>query len=244
MLEAFLWGVFASASLVLGALVVQVRAPSSRALGLILGFGAGVLISAVSFELVEEAVETSGALGGTALGFLTGAVTFFVGDTLLARRGDEHGDGQPHSGTSAGALALVLGIVLDGIPESAVLGLTLIETGEIGVAMVVAVFVSNLPESIAATTDLLESGWTRSRVYLLWVGVALVCALAAALGYGLLSDASPRTVAFVLAFAGGAILCMLSTTMVPEGYERASRATGLATTLGFAIAFAINWAAA
>ena len=241
MREAFLWGLFASGSLLVGALVVQVRAPSSRVLGLILGFGAGVLISAVSFELVEDAVETSGGLGSTAVGFFSGALTFFAGDTLLARH--ETVDVRGPSGSGAGALALVLGIVLDGIPESAVLGLSLIETGEIGVAMVVAVFVSNLPESIAATTDLRANGWARSHIYLLWTGVAVACAVSAALGYGLLADASPRAVAFVLAFAGGAILCMLSTTMVPEGYERASRVTGLATTLGFAIAFAINWVA-
>ena len=140
------------------------------------------------------------------------------------------------------ALGIVLGTVLDGIPESAVLGLTLLQSGGIGVSMLVAVFVSNLPESIAASSSLLAAGWARCRVYLLWIVVALVSALAAALGYQLLDGAPNEAVAFVLAFAGGAILCMLTSTMVPEGYEKAGRLTGLVATLGFAIAFFINWA--
>ena len=109
--------------------------------------------------------------------------------------------------------------------------------------MLVAVFISNLPESIAASSSMVSTGgWSRGRVYLLWTGVALASAVSAALGYQLLSDASQATIAFVLAFAGGAILCMLTTTMVPEGYEKAGRLTGLVATLGFAIAFFINWA--
>ena len=138
-------------------------------------------------------------------------------------------------------MSIVLGTVLDGIPESAVLGLTLLRSGEIGVAMLVAVFVSNMPEAIAASTDLLASGWTRARVLLLWSVVALVSALAAMMGYALLDGASPTTIAFMFAFAGGAILAMLSTSMMPEAYELAGRTVGLAVTFGFTVSFAITW---
>jgi ZIP family zinc transporter len=135
----------------------------------------------------------------------------------------------------------VLGAALDGVPESAVLGLTVLQNGTVAASMVVAVFVSNLPESIAASSGLLRSGWSVRGVLTLWSAIALVSAASAALGYALLDGASADANAFVLAFAGGAILAMLSTSMIPEAYENAGRIVGLTTTLGFAVAFAINW---
>ena len=233
MSEAFFWGLVGGSSLVLGALIVFIREPARKALGLIMGFGAGVLLSAVSFELVDEALTVAGGEGGTALGFFAGALVFYAGDTAIARIGKSDGEGES-------GLSIVLGTVLDGVPESAVLGLILLQTGEVGISMLVAVFLSNLPESIAASSSLLESGWERFRVLALWTGVALVSAVSAAAGYALLDGSSPYTLAFVLAFAGGAILTMLSTTMIPEAYEDVHRPVGLATTLGFAVALAIN----
>ena len=244
MFQAFLWGLFATTSLLIGALVVQLRPPGERTLGAIMAFGAGVLISALSFELIEEAVHVSNGAGGTVFGFFVGAAAFTAGDIAISKLGyanrkDVGGDPQ-----ESPPFAIVLGTLLDGIPESAVLGLTLLQTGEIGVAMLVAVFVSNIPESIAATSSLLASGWSQARVMLLWAGIALSCALSAALGYALLDRASVSTLAFVLAFAAGAILAMLSTSMMPEAYEHARRWAGMATVLGFGVAFAVNWAAA
>ena len=241
MLEAFGWGAFAGSSLLLGALIAAWRPPRPIALGLIMGFGAGVLISAVSFELVEEAAVTSGGSGGTGLGFFVGAIVFFVGDLLISRAGYRNRKDIGGQQQEAGQFAIVLGTVLDGVPESAVLGLTVLQTGNVAASMLVAVFVSNLPESIAATTSLRNSGWTSRAVYGLWAGITLICAISAAAGYSLLDGASPRTLAFMFAFAGGAILTMLSTSMMPEAYEHAGRPVGLATTLGFAVAFAINW---
>jgi ZIP family zinc transporter len=237
--EAFLWGLAGAASLVLGALIVFVHGPARRSLGLIMGFGAGVLLSAVSFELIDEALTVSGGEGATVLGFFSGALVFYLGDSAIARIGRKDGAEEGSSG-----LSIVLGTVLDGIPESAVLGLTILQTGSIGISMLVAVFVSNLPEAIGASSSLLDSGWRRERVLALWTGVAVISALAAAAGYALLADASPRSISFVLAFAAGAILTMLSTTMIPEAFEDAHRPVGLATTLGFAVALAINWLAA
>ena len=243
MLEAFLWGLLSASSLALGALFVYVRSPQARTLGLVMAFGAGVLISAVSFELVDEAVQATGQLGTTFVGFFVGALVFSMGDALISRMGyRDRKDIDPNPTTAdASGLAIVLGTVLDGVPESAVVGLTLLQAGEIGVSMLVAVFVSNLPESVAATTGLLQSGWTRRRTFALWTGIALVCAVASALGYGLLDGAGADSVAFVQAFAGGAILTMLATTMMPEAYEHAGRDTGLATALGFAVAYGITW---
>jgi ZIP family zinc transporter len=240
MREAFLWGIVAGSSLVLGGLLALRFRIGNRLLGLIMAFGAGVLISAVAFELVQEAFDTSAGDGGVALGLFAGSVVFFLGDTLIGRLG---GSGRKSSsgGQAAGsALAIVLGIVLDGIPESLVLGLTVLEAGTVSAAFLVAVFLSNLPESIAATTGLKRARWKSSRILGLWILVTAVSGLAALAGYALLDTASPRTIAFVLAFAGGAILTMLADTMMPEGFEHGGKLVGLFTTLGFALAFLIS----
>ena len=240
MSTAFAWGALAASSLLLGGVIALVFRVSGRVLGLILGFGAGVLISAVAYELVEDAFSTSEGGAWVAAGLAAGALVYFVGDELIDRRGGEKRKsmgGEQEEGT---ALAIVLGIVLDGIPESVVIGLTLLEGGSVGVAMLVAVFISNLPEAIGATSGLAVAGWRRSHILGLWGLVILASALASLAGYGLLGDASPNTIAFVLAFAGGAILTMLAETMIPEAYLRGGKAVGLVTTLGFGVAFAIS----
>jgi zinc transporter, ZIP family len=239
-LEALWWGAFASSSLLIGG-VIALQVPVRRlVLGLVMGFGAGVLISAVAFELVEEAFRTSGLLSDVAIGLFAGCAVFSLGDALIDRLGGA--DRKSMDGAQAGgsALAIVLGIVLDGIPESAVLGLTLLEGGAISVAMLAAVFLSNLPEALAATSGLAASGWRASRVLVLWCGVVLVSGGASVAGYGLFDGASPSVVAFVLAFAGGAILTMLADTMMPEAFQHGGRWVGVVTTLGFATAFAIS----
>jgi ZIP family zinc transporter len=230
--EAFGWGLLASSSLLLGGLLALSYPIQRRLLGLIMAFGAGVLISAVAYELVLEGYETAAGAGGVAVGLFAGALTFFIGDALIDRMG---GEGRKSSrGEQAGgtALAIVLGIVLDGVPESAVIGLGLLQ-GE-------GVFLSNLPEAVAASSGLAMSGWPRRRILGLWVLVMLVSALASLAGYALFDGASPRTLAFVLAFAAGAILTMLADTMMPEAFERGGKAVGLATTLGFVVAFGIS----
>jgi ZIP family zinc transporter len=243
MAEAFLWGLVAASSLLLGAGVAALREPHRRTLGLVMGFGSGVLLSAVSFELVEEAVNTSGGTGGTGLGFFAGALVFLGGDWAISRMGYRDRKSIAGAAPAASGLAILLGIILDGIPESAVIGLTLLGSGEVGVAMLVAVFISNVPEAIAATTSLRRGGWPMRRLFALWTATAVGCAFASAAGYGLLAQASGAVLAFVLAFAGGAILAMLSTTMMPEAFDHAGRTVGLVTTFGFALAFGINWAA-
>jgi ZIP family zinc transporter len=240
--EALFWGVFAGSSLILGG-AIGIWLPLSREVrGLIMGFGAGVLISAVAYELVDDAFEAADGFAIVAAGLFAGAATFFAGDLMIDRMGGSDRKRSEGTGAAAGgaALAIVLGIVLDGVPESAVIGLTLLEGGGVSVAMIVAVFLSNLPEAIAATTGLAKSGWPRRRIFALWALVMLVSGISALAGYVLFDGASPRALAFVLAYAGGAILTMLADTMMPEAFERGGRLTGLATTLGFAVAFAIT----
>jgi zinc transporter, ZIP family len=238
--EAFFWGAFASASLVLGGVIALRLRVSNRVLGLIMAFGAGVLISAVAYELVGEAFETSDGAGGVALGLFAGCAAFSIGDALVDRMGGE--SRKRMSGEQAGGsgLAIVLGIVLDGIPESIVIGLGLLAGEGVSAAVLAAVFLSNLPEAIAATTGLSKAGWAQSSILGLWALVTAVAGLASLAGYALLENASANTIAFVLAFAGGAVLTMLADTMMPEAFEHGGKLVGVFTTLGFAIAYAIS----
>lgn len=240
MLEAFLWGIVASSSLVIGGALALRFSISTRALGLVMAFGAGVLISSVAFELVEEAADAAAGSGAVALGLFAGAGVFYVGDTLLDRSGADKRKSSGGEQAGGSALAIVLGIVLDGVPESTVLGLTVLQEGSVSIAFLAAVFLSNLPEAVAATSGLASSGWKGVHILGLWTLVAVVCGFASLAGYAFLDSAGAGTVAFVLAFAGGAILTMLADTMMPEAFEHGGKLVGLLTTLGFALAFALS----
>ena len=240
MAGAFGWGTLAASSLVIGAIIALLFHISPRTIGLIMGFGAGVLISAVAFDLVEEAVGKSSGQGWVIAGMFAGCGVFFGGDWLISRFGGgdrKHATGEQEGGSS---LAIVLGSVLDGIPESMVIGLTIFQGGAVGAAYLIAVFISNLPESISASSGLVTSGWKKARVLWMWIGIAIVSGLASFAGYALFQHSSPDVVAFVLAFAAGAILTMLADTMMPEAYQHAGKWVGVLTTLGFAVAFTIH----
>lgn len=238
--EAFFWGLVGGSSLVIGGVIALRVEITRRLLGLIMAFGAGVLISAVAYELVHEAFETTAGDGGIALGLLAGSAVFFAAELLIDRMGggEQTSAGEGHA-AQAGR-ALVLGIILDGIPESLVLGLTVLQAGTVSVAFLVAVFLANLPEAIAATTALSRAGRNSGRILRFWVLVALGFGVTSLVGYVVLDTASPRTVAFVLAFAGGAVLTMLANTMMPEALRYGGKLAGLLTTVGFALAFAIS----
>jgi ZIP family zinc transporter len=240
MAAAFGWGTLAASSLVIGAIVALLFRISLRIIGLIMGFGAGVLISAVAFDLVEEAAGKSSGHGWVIAGMFAGCGVFFGGDRLIDRLGG--GDRKDPAGgqESGSALSIVLGTVLDGIPESMVIGLTIFEGGAVGAAYLAAVFISNLPESISSTSGLVTSGWKKARILWMWIAIALVSGLASLAGYGLFQHSSPDTVAFVLAFAAGAIITMLADTMMPEAFEHGGKLAGVVTTLGFAVAFTIH----
>lgn len=240
MLAAFAWGFAAAATLIVGGAFTLRWGIGARTLGMIMAFGSGVLISAVSFELVQEAFDRAHGHGSVALGLCAGSVTFFTGDLLIDRIGGanrKHSGGKQAEGT---ALAIVLGIVLDGIPESLVLGLTIVVSGSISAAFLVAVAISNVPEAIAASSGLAQAGWARRSILGLWTLVALVSGLAALVGFAVFDSASAGTIAFVLSFAAGAILTMLADTMMPEAFEHGGKLVGLVTTLGFGLAFAIS----
>jgi ZIP family zinc transporter len=234
------WGLFAGSSLILGGVLALVLPIRERWLGLIMAFGAGVLISAVAYELVEDAFGTAGGSGAVALGLFAGAFTFYLGDLAIDRLGGE-GRKSAAGGQDAGSgLAILLGTVLDGVPESIVLGLSLLGGGGVSIAMLAAVFLSNLPEALSSTAGLSKSGWPRKRILRLWVLVIVVSALSSLAGYAFLDGTSEATIAFVQSFAGGALLTMLADTMMPEAFKYGGKQVGLVTTLGFALAFFIT----
>lgn len=239
MLGAFLWGLLATSSLILGGLIATRFSLSKRTIGIVMAFGAGALISAVSYELIYEAVKIARLTGFPALGLFAGAFVFFFSDWLIGRLGAGEPvdlDASPHSKL---VVPMVLAIILDGIPESIVIGLGIFEGGSVSLAMLVAVFISNLPEAIAGSVGMRAGGTSRARIVLLWIVIALACALASMAGFSLFHGVSDRWLGFVQAFAGGAILMMLANSMIPEAYEHGGKLAGVFTVLGFFVSVAM-----
>jgi zinc transporter, ZIP family len=238
MIEAFAWAFLAASALLLGAAAGLAMKVSRTVVGLALAFGAGALFSAVAFELTAEAFAKSGGLLLT-VGLTAGAVTYFVGNRLLTTRGKARTDATVKQDSTGQGLSIVLGAMLDGIPESIVLGTSLLGGGALSPAFFAAVLLSNVPEGFSASSDLRLEGRSPRWILGLWFAVVLVSAASAALAY-LLFDAAGPAVPFVQAFAAGGLLTMLSITMVPEAFEDGGDLAGLVTVFGFALAFLLS----
>jgi ZIP family zinc transporter len=236
--EAVFWGLVTASSLWVGAGLALLK-PGNRWIGLAMAFGAGALIAAVAYELVLDAVAANATVA--AAGFATGALAFYVGDWLIDRRGGHGRKRASGEDQLAGkANAIVLGTVLDGIPESFVLGASLAQGGSIALAIVVGVFLCNVPEALSGTTGLERAGWSRGRIFRMWTAVVGVSVVATVLGWGLLDELGADGGAFVTTFAAGAVLVMLADTLMPEAFELGGREAGLLTALGFALGFALT----
>ena len=232
---ALAWGVLAASSLVLGALLGLARKWPDRLIGLVLAFGAGALISAVSFELFQDGIAVGGATA-VGIGLAAGALTYFALSRIVERK-----LGGPGSGAGP---ALALGAFLDGIPEQLVLGIGIAAGEGVSISLLVAIFVSNLPEAIGSATDMRESGTKPFRIRRLWFAVAALCALATLAGYALAEATGGHFKAAINGFAAGALLVMLVDSMIPESTSKSGRVAGLATTLGFALAAGLSTASA
>jgi ZIP family zinc transporter len=239
MLNAFFWGLLATSSLIIGGNIAYRLSLSKRTLGVIMAFGSGTLIAAISFELIPEALNLAKGTGFPGFGLFAGALTFFLADKLIEKLGAKDHMAIEASSQSRLVIPMVLAIILDGVPESIVIGLGLFEGGKVSLAMLVAVFISNLPESIAGSTGMKAGGWGRGKIFILWVVIALICAAATVAGYSLFSGATDQWMAFIQAFAGGAILMMLANSMMPEAFEHGGKLAGVFTVLGFAVSLAM-----
>jgi len=227
---AVLWGAFSSAALYLGQALAGPMRFRPHITGLVSGFGAGTLLAAIAYELVPEATLRAG--WDTALGFLAGAGVYFVGDRLIDHRGGRDRQRITPTTQDGSGVAMFLGALLDGVPEAFILGISLAAGGGISVAFVAAVFISNIPQGIAGTTSLSAAGYSDRRIFSMWTGLTAACALVAGVGFQL-ADSVPDNGYFAQAFAAGAVLTMLSDSMIPEAFRTGGDTVGLATVLGY-----------
>lgn len=243
-LDAGFWGLVAGSALIVGAFIGYYLKVPARLIAAVMAFGSGVLISALSFDLMDEAYKRGG-FDSTSLGFLVGAAIYTLANWYLAHHGARHrkrsGGRQPSEGEQSGSgLAIAVGSLLDGIPESIVIGLSLLSGGAVSVVAVIAIFLSNIPEGLSSSVGMRKAGRSTGYVFGVWGGIALLSGLAALLGYSLFQGFSPDVIAATTAVAAGAILAMLADTMIPEAFEEARDFAGFITVLGFLAAFLLT----
>ena len=243
-LQAGFWGFVAGAALLIGAAIGYYAHVPQRIAGAVMAFGSGVLISALSFELMQDAYDKGGFLS-TAIGFLAGAAAYTAVNRFLAVYGAKHrkrsGPHQPSEDEHGGSgSAIAAGALLDGIPESIVIGLSLLEGSAVSIVAVAAIFLSNLPEGLSSASGMKKAGRPPAYVFGVWGGITIASAVASLVGYSIFSHFSPQVVAATIALAAGAILAMLADTMMPEAFETAHDFAGLITVAGFLAAFALS----
>ncbi|OGO34363.1 MAG: hypothetical protein A2W35_19665 [Chloroflexi bacterium RBG_16_57_11] len=243
MIAAVFWSALATGTLLIGMALAYRNVVGPRWTGLIMAFGAGAIISAAAYQLVLGAIiEDIGKYYLVGLGMAAGAFTFYFSDKWVDHLGGAQRmnmDGEQSTGSGMGIL---LGSMLDGVPESLVLGLSLVHSPQVSIAFIFAIAISNIPQGLGGTAGMLSSGWPRSKITRLWLAVCGLSILAAVLGYSLALLVPGANGATIDAFAAGALLVMLSDSMIPESFEHGGRETGLFMVLGFAVALAMTLA--
>lgn len=246
---AALSGLIAGGALLAGAAVAWMVDIPKAVVAAIMAVGAGVLISTLAFELVEEAAQ-DGGLVPTTVGFLGGAIIYTVADWLVSRprhpRPIEPGPNivarratAPVAG-GAGGLAIAIGALIDGIPESIVMGLSVLQVGGLSIPIVAAVAISNIPEGLGSTAELKRSGVGFGRIALLWSSIAAITVVASVVGFLAFQSAPVGLIAVITTIAAGGLLAMVCNTMIPEAFDEQQILTGLWATIGFLAAFVLH----
>lgn len=246
LVESLLWGFVASLPLIMGAVLASFLSLSRKAIASIMAFGAGVLVAALTFSLIDEAFSLAKDVVPVIAGFASGGVSYSVANRVLTKnnkglknRKRSHGE-DAGGGKGASGLALMVGSLMDNIPENMALGISIVTGGVVNVVLIAAIFISNFPEGLASSQGMRSHGRSRKQILMIWGVVVVIGTVASAIGFSILSRAQPEIVSASLSFASGAILVMLAESMIPEAFEKGESVIGIATLAGFAVAFVLG----
>ncbi|GGB09729.1 ZIP family metal transporter [Macrococcus hajekii] len=239
--SAFFWGAVSGGAVLLGAIISMIIHIPRKILGFIMAFGVGVLIGAATFELLQESLDKSEMMN-TVIGFAAGAIVFTVLEAIITHHGGKHrkrsnahelqDNNQNDDSSDGGGLSIFIGTVMDAIPESIMLGTTLIGGKGVSMLLLLAIFISNIPEGLSSTSGMLKSGQSKGKILFLFVTVTIVAGLSALFGYVFLDHANPAVISIISSFAAGGIITMIGATMMPEAYEDGGALVGLFTAAG------------
>lgn len=236
---ALFWGAFGGAALLIGAALGLTVGAGQKLIAAVMAVGSGVLISSVAFELMDESFRVGG-FDAAAVGLILGSLVYFIADATVSHMGGKHRKRSQGQQASGAGVAIAVGALLDGIPESIAIGVSLLGGGRVGWAMVAAVFLSNIPESLSSASGMRKSGYSKRFIMIMWAAVVALSGLSALGGYVFLQHACGNWVGGIQAFAAGAILTMLASTMMPEAFTEGGAIVGVLSSLGFLAAFILS----
>jgi ZIP family zinc transporter len=257
--ESFGWGLAVGGTLLVGAIIAAFTTLPKWASAAISAFGAGTLLAAVALELVPEADEQAGVTV-TAACLILGAAIFVGADALLTRTEsrrmmrraahaaaagrdmampglDDHTEGQ--DGEAARGESIAVGIVVDGIPESIALGIT-IAIGELGLALLVGILIGNVVEGYGAAQPIIASGKSKQFVIRLLTVISLALLFATVLGGTVFADASPGLIGGAQAIAAGGVLAVVSISIIPHAFDDVDWGVAIAVVLGFVLGYLLS----
>ena len=211
----------------------------------IMAFGSGVLVAALAFSLIQEAFELSRSLSPVIVGFILGGIAYTLANYYLTKRSSDHIRRRKRShgenaggGKNTSGLSLLVGSVMDNIPENMALGISLVTGGAVNIVLIAAIFISNFPEGLASTEGMKSNGRSKKYILALWSIAVIIGMISTVIGFAFLSNTNPFVISIAISFAAGAILVMLAESMIPEAHEEGGTSRiGIATMVGFAIAF-------